>query len=119
VVLGPIADQVAGEIRATLRAPPPSIAAPPPSMAAPPPSIAAPAIDAPGLLAALGGRGNVVDFGTFANRLLIRSARPDRIDDAALGKLGFRGIARSAADSIQLLVAGAAEKWDEPLRRLL
>jgi PTS system N-acetylglucosamine-specific IIC component len=126
VVLGPIADQVAGEIRAALRAPAPSIpaqspstSAPPPSIAAPAPSIAAPAIDAPGLLAALGGRGNVVDFGTFANRLLIRSARPDRIDDAALGKLGFRGIARSAADSIQLLVAGAAEKWDEPLRRLL
>jgi N-acetylglucosamine PTS system EIICBA or EIICB component len=101
VVLGPIADQVAGEIRAALRSRAPA------------------AIDAPGLIAALGGRDNVVDLGTFANRLLIRTARPDRVDESALARLGIRGMARSAADSIQVLVAGPAEKWAEPLRRLL
>src|SRR5450631_3315364 len=102
VVLGPIADQVAGEIRAALRGAPP-----------------APAVDAPGLIAAMGGRDNVIDFGTFANRLMIRMAHPERVDEAALGRLGVRGIARSAADRIQLLVAGPVEKWGEPLRRLL
>jgi PTS system N-acetylglucosamine-specific IIC component len=109
VVLGPIADQVAGEIRGALRSLAP----------AEPAEDAAAAIDAPGLIAALGGRDNVVDLGTFANRLLIRMTRPDRVDASALAKLGFRGIARSAVDSIQLLVAGPAEKWAEPLRRLL
>jgi PTS system N-acetylglucosamine-specific IIC component len=113
VVLGPIADQTAGEIRAALR----SLASMGPVQKAP--AEAPAAIDAPGLIAALGGRDNVADLGTFANRLLIRTARPDRVDPSALAKLGIRGIACSAADSIQLLVAGPAEKWAEPLRRLL
>jgi N-acetylglucosamine PTS system EIICBA or EIICB component len=114
VVLGPIADQVAGEIRSALR----SIANAGPAEEGS--AQEAPAtIDAPGLIAALGGRDNVVDLGTFANRLLIRTARPDRVDASALAKLGVRGIARSAADSIQVLVAGPAEKWADPLRRLL
>jgi len=103
VVLGPVADQVAGEIRAALRSQPP----------------AAPPIDAPGLIAAVGGRGNVVEFATFANRLLIRTARPEKVDVSALGKLGIRGIAHSAPHSIQLLVGGPVEDWGEPLRRLL
>jgi PTS system N-acetylglucosamine-specific IIC component len=103
VVLGPVADQVAGEIREALRSQPP----------------AAPPIDAPGLIAAVGGRGNVVEFGTFAGRLLIRMAQPEKVDVSALGKLGIRGIAHSAADSIQLLVGGPVEDWGAPLRRLL
>ena len=112
VVLGPIADQVAGEIRAALRGVPPA-----PAVGTP--AVDAPAVDAPGLIAAMGGRDNVIDFGTFANRLMIRMAHPERVDEAALGRLGVRGIARSAADRIQLLVAGPVEKWGEPLRRLL
>jgi N-acetylglucosamine PTS system EIICBA or EIICB component len=110
VVLGPIADQVAGEIRAALRAAPATAAAP---------AALSPAVDAPGLLAALGGRDNVVDFATSAGRLLIRAARPEKIDESALSKLGLRGVARSAADQIQVLVAGPVENWSEPLRRLL
>jgi PTS system N-acetylglucosamine-specific IIC component len=100
VVLGPIADQVAGEIRADLRS-------------------AAPARDVPALLAALGGRDNVVDLVTAAGRLLIRTARPDKVDESALAKLGIRGVARSAADRVQVLVAGPVEEWGAPLRRLL
>ncbi len=102
VVLGPIADQVAGEIRAALRLAP-----------------SVPAVDAPGLLAAVGGRDNVIAFETFANRLLIRMAHPERVDESALGSLGLRGIARSAGDRIQVLVAGPVEEWGEPLRQLL
>jgi PTS system N-acetylglucosamine-specific IIC component len=97
VVLGPIADQVAGEIRAVLRSGTPAEA----------------------LLAALGGRGNVLDLATAAGRLLIRTARPDSVDEPALEKLGIRGIAHSAADSIQILTTGPAEEWAAPLRRLL
>jgi N-acetylglucosamine PTS system EIICBA or EIICB component len=109
VVLGPIADQVAGDIRTALRA-----------LAGARRTEAAPAaVDAPALMAALGGRDNVVDLATSANRLLIRTARPDRVDAPALAKLGVRGIAHSAVDSIQVLIAGPAEKWAEPLRRLL
>jgi PTS system N-acetylglucosamine-specific IIC component len=103
VVLGPIADQVAGEIRAALRSGPPPAAV----------------LDAPALLAALGGRDNVVDLATAAGRLLIRTARPDRINESALARLGIRGIARSAADRVHVLVAGPVEEWSEPLRRLL
>jgi N-acetylglucosamine PTS system EIICBA or EIICB component len=105
VVVGPIADQVAGEIRATLRS------------AAP--ATPAPAIDARALLAALGGRDNIVDFETAAGRLLIRTALPNSVDEAALATLGIRGIARLAADSIQVLVSGSVQEWSAPLRRML
>jgi phosphotransferase system IIB component len=71
------------------------------------------------LLAALGGRDNVIDMETFAGRLLIRTAQPGQVDESALAKLGIRGIARTAADSIQVLVAGPIEQWSDPLRRLL
>jgi N-acetylglucosamine PTS system EIICBA or EIICB component len=107
VVLGPIADQVAGEIRAALRSAPLAVAPAPPGH------------DAPALLAALGGRPNVMDLETAAGRLLIRTARPELVDEPALAKLGIRGLARSAADTVQVLVAGPVEKWAEPLRRLL
>jgi PTS system N-acetylglucosamine-specific IIC component len=87
VVLGPIADQVAGEIRGALRSAPPAVA---PVRAA---------HDAAALLAALGGRPNVMDLETAAGRLLIRTARPESIDEAALAKLGIRGDSRLSATS--------------------
>jgi N-acetylglucosamine PTS system EIICBA or EIICB component len=107
VVLGPIADQVAGEIRAALRSGPPDV----PAQSALP--------DAPALLAALGGRDNVVALETAAGRLLIHTVRFGSVDQAALRRLGIRGMAHSAADSIQLLITGAPEQWAGPLRRLL
>ena len=118
VVLGPIADQVAGEIRAALRSAP----APSPSPSAqtsPAAHTPSAAHDAAALLAALGGRDNVVDLAAAAGRLLIGTVRPDKVDELALVKLGIRGIARVAADRVQLLVAGPVEEWDEPLRLLL
>jgi PTS system N-acetylglucosamine-specific IIC component len=129
VVLGPIADQVAGEMRAALRTAPAAVPAAVPVAAAVPgavPPAVPPAargsphlIDAPGLLAAVGGRDNVLDLATAAGRLLIRTVRPERVDESALGRLAIRGIAHSAADRLQVLVAGPVEAWDEPLRRLL
>lgn len=104
VVLGPIADQVADEIRAAVRAP-----------AAP--AVAA-AFDAPALLAALGGRCNIGSLEAAAGRLLIRTTIPQSVDETALARLGVRGIAHVAAGSLQLLVAGPAESWAESLRAL-
>jgi len=48
-----------------------------------------------------------------------RTARPGQVDESALAKLGTRGIARTAAGSIQVLVADPIEHWSDPLRRLL
>ena len=105
VVLGPIADQVAGEIRDAMRSGAPVQEAPRP--------------DAKGMLAALGGRRNVSDVECFAGRMLMRVADPKAVDERALQALGVRGIARPSAGSLQVLVPGSAEAWMQPLRQLL
>lgn len=121
VVLGPIADQVAGDIRGALRVP--AMASPiepgrddevlnTPSPSAIPP-------DAPALLAVLGGEANITAFDIAAGRLMFRTK--NSIDPRApdvLRALGIRGVARSGVDCIQLLV-GDAQSWALPLRRLL
>jgi PTS system N-acetylglucosamine-specific IIC component len=134
VVLGPIADQVAGEIRdaargGAMRTDPTPID---PTRADPVGADAqadaeakatirreAPHEDASAMLAALGGRQNVANVETFAGRLLLRVADPKAIDERTLGTLGIRGVAHAAAGSIQLLIPGSAEEWAQPLRRLL
>src|SRR6185437_15743100 len=88
VVLGPIADQVAAEIRAAVRAPAaasgvvPSVTVAASAIIAPSTGVAPPtepalvsaaAFDAPALLAALGGHGNISSLETAAGRLLIRT----------------------------------------------
>jgi N-acetylglucosamine PTS system EIICBA or EIICB component len=112
VVLGPIADQVAGEIRDALRS---TVVPDSTRQDAPQPA----RHDAPALLAALGGRRNVVGVESFAGRLLMRISDPKAIDARALGTLGVRGVAHPSAESIQLLVSGSVEEWAQPLQRLL
>src|SRR6185312_6503073 len=94
----------------------PSAGVAPPTV---PASASAAPFDAPALLAALGGRGNISSLETAAGRLLIRTALPKSVDETALARLGIRGIAHVAAGSLQLLVVGPAEGWAEPLRALL
>jgi PTS system N-acetylglucosamine-specific IIC component len=121
VVLGPIADQVAGEIRTASRTPlrtAPDHAAPVDRTPAQH-GDALGAHDAPAMLAALGGLGNVSKLETAAGRLLISTVRPDLIDEPALRALGIRGVARAGGVPIQVLVAGGVEDTAEPLRRLL
>jgi PTS system N-acetylglucosamine-specific IIC component len=113
VVLGPIADQVAGEMRDALRAGVGTEAKPAREAPRDAPR------DAPQILAALGGRGNVLDVEALAGRLLVRTGRPEIIDERALATLGVRGIARTGGASIQLLVSGSALDWVQPLRQLL
>jgi PTS system N-acetylglucosamine-specific IIC component len=145
VVLGPIADQVAGEIRTESRTarhgasgdesggPPahvPSRAQPAPvppgARSEPPPAgadagrfVGVHAHDAPSMLAALGGRGNIIKIETAAGRLLVSMSRPESMDEPALRALGVRGVAKSSGQPTQLLVSGGVEDTAESLRRLL
>jgi PTS system N-acetylglucosamine-specific IIC component len=138
VVLGPIADQVAGEMRDAMRAragtqvvqpnaparrDAPAVLDGAPAMLAEAPALPADApamlADAPAVLAALGGRQNVRDLEIFAGRLSMFIADRKAVDEGALMALGIRGVAHPTADSVQLLIAGPAEAWVQPLRRLL
>jgi N-acetylglucosamine PTS system EIICBA or EIICB component len=105
VVLGPIADQVAGEIRDAMRV---GVR-----------QDATRVADAAAMLAALGGRRNVGDVECHAGRVLVRIADPKMIDECSLRTLGIRGVAHPGTGSLQLLIPGSAEEWAQPLRRLL
>jgi PTS system N-acetylglucosamine-specific IIC component len=108
VVLGPIADQVAGDIRAGLHAAstqPSTVGAAEASTGAFDSSVAS------RLLAALGGRRNLTDLGTASTRLLVTVRDAASIDEKALQALGLRGIARPASQTLHILIgpnAGAA-----------
>jgi PTS system N-acetylglucosamine-specific IIC component len=101
VVLGPIADSVAMEMRA---------AAGPLSAAVPVvesrPTVAA-ADPAPWLVA-LGGRDNVSASGAASSRLWVDLADPARADEAALRQLGVRMIARPSANALHLILGADA-----------
>ncbi|HZZ88128.1 MAG TPA: N-acetylglucosamine-specific PTS transporter subunit IIBC [Caulobacteraceae bacterium] len=127
VVLGPIADEVAREMREALAAePPPPLRGPPPPMGEDylPPRRSSPPPQGEGdpegvegaaaamVLAALGGASNVGQVEASGNRLLLRLADATQLDEAALRVAGVRAVARTAADRVQLLLpveaAGAA-----------
>ncbi len=121
VVLGPIADQVAGEIRDAMRVDTSRVETSRVDAARPNDSRqeAAPPADPATLLAALGGRLNVRDIECHAGRMLMRITDVRIVDEAALRMLGIRGVAHPNAGSVQLLISGSAEVWAQPLRRLL
>ena len=91
VVLGPIADQVAGEIRASLRA--------------------GPAEAGGDWFAALGGAGNVETVEQRSSRLILKLRDPATIDEVALTQLGARAVTRGDGGLVHLLLdeATAAE----------
>lgn len=101
VVLGPIADSVAMEMRA---------AAGPLSAAVPVgesrPTVAA--ADPAPWLAALGGRDNIAASGAASSRLWVDLADPGRADEAALRQLGVRMIARPSANALHLILGADA-----------
>jgi len=115
VVLGPIADEVAREMREALGAP-----APKPAVAAEKASIAAAPADtavARAVLAALGGAANVRQVEGAANRLLVALADATLIDVEALKRAGLRGLARTAPDRAQLIFPTAAEPLAAAIRQ--
>jgi PTS system N-acetylglucosamine-specific IIC component len=88
VVLGPIADQVAGEIRARLRG--------------------RPAASADAWFRALGGADNVEELRQRSTRLILRLADSTKLDEAALKRLGARAVARSNGGRVHVLLNEAS-----------
>jgi PTS system N-acetylglucosamine-specific IIC component len=119
VVLGPVADQVAGRIRARLhRSGPPGTAntaklmvTGPVSQSAAPGKIGDPAISpqtAAAWIAALGGRANVGRFELGGDRILLQLQHVQDLDSTALEGLGVRAVARLKDGGTQLLLGSAA-----------
>ncbi|HEU5138034.1 MAG TPA: N-acetylglucosamine-specific PTS transporter subunit IIBC [Steroidobacteraceae bacterium] len=112
VVVGPVADQLASEIRAQWRAratATPEASAPTPFT--PPPPIPAP--DRPTLeavLTALGGRRNITGVHANSSRLAIGVHDPAAVDEPALGRL-VQAVARPTPASVHLIVGPAARSW--------
>lgn len=61
-------------------------------------------------LAALGGAGNLVRLGACTTRLRLELRDGERADEAALRRLGARGIVRPAPGSIQVIVGPDADR---------
>ncbi|MBS0611714.1 MAG: PTS transporter subunit EIIC [Proteobacteria bacterium] len=93
VVVGPVADQLAGEMRRCARAAP-----------APPSTVSSEA-----LLAALGGAGNVRTLEARAGRLRVCLVDAQRADLAALARLAPRGAVLTDAGAMHLLLGDAAD----------
>jgi len=132
VVVGTTADQLAGEIRAALQSGATagagdaatrlaaSNAAPLPA----PRTVTAQkcenwSVDAAAVLAALGGPANVHSVTNAASRLRIGIEDAARVDRAALGVLGLRGVAVPRQDCVHLIVGPEAEAAAAALRQLL
>jgi PTS system N-acetylglucosamine-specific IIC component len=84
VVLGPIADQVAGEIRASLHG--------------------KPQVTDDAWFDALGGADNVEDVRQRSTRLILSLADPERANESALKKLGARAVTRSGRGRLHVLL---------------
>jgi N-acetylglucosamine PTS system EIICBA or EIICB component len=123
VVVGTMADQVAGEIRSALHgaassAAMPGIAAP--ALATPAPdTLAVQPADAAALLGALGGRANVRGVEAAASRLRVSVGDAALVDRAAIRGLGLRGVAIPRAGCVHVIVGPAANATCAALKRLL
>jgi PTS system N-acetylglucosamine-specific IIC component len=107
VVVGPIADEVAREMRQAMGSPAP--VAPPPVAASEPVIVSGEDHSLAGsLLAALGGAANLKSAEAAANRILVGLTDSSRIDGPALAKLGVRGVARTGVGSAHLVLAASA-----------
>jgi PTS system N-acetylglucosamine-specific IIC component len=134
VVVGTSADQLAGELRAALRsgalagAGATTAARAPASGRAPSPNSRTVTAQTPGetwsgdaaaVLAALGGRTNVRSVASAASRLRVGIEDAARLDRAALGALGLRGMAVPRPDCVHLIVGPSAPAAAAALRQLL
>jgi PTS system N-acetylglucosamine-specific IIC component len=88
VVLGPIADQVAGDIRASLHG--------------------APQVDDDAWFSALGGPDNVEDLRQRSTRLILLLTDPQRVNESTLKQLGARAVGRSEGGRVHVLLDEAS-----------
>jgi len=124
VVVGANADQVAGEIRSALPGSASFAAVPAAATTASAPAPGTPALataapDAGALLAALGGRANVLAVEAAASRLRVSVGDAALVDRAAIRGLGLRGVATPNAGCVHVIVGPAAGAACAALRRLL
>jgi N-acetylglucosamine PTS system EIICBA or EIICB component len=116
VVVGPIADQLASEIRAGLRQPGATAtvtAAPADEPRASPRSgVTRPADPAQiaAALAALGGKSNIAGLHLSSSRLCVAVRDPAAVNESALSK-AVRAVARPAPDTVHLVIGPEAGSW--------
>jgi N-acetylglucosamine PTS system EIICBA or EIICB component len=104
VVVGPIADQLASDIRSELKAPT---------------ADAGQSISALALLEALGGRANVRDVKLAASRLCIAVKDANAVVDSRIAQLTVRGVARPARDSVHFVLGPSAGALFQELNAIL
>jgi N-acetylglucosamine PTS system EIICBA or EIICB component len=103
VVVGPIADQLAADIRGALRHAPATVAAAP-QASTPLVSATADRGNVAALLAALGGKSNLAKVEARSTRLLIEVRDGGAVDEPRLSAAGYRGAVRVADRGWQVVV---------------
>lgn len=131
VVVGPVADQLAGEMRAVMRTAGAAGGAAAPAAAGGSSGVSAqsdlgPAtagagtqVDAARLLAALGGRANVRAVEAVAGRLRLTMFDTGHIDACAVRELGLRGVALPAPGVAHVLTGPGAPEAAAAIEHLL
>ena len=104
VVVGPIADQLASDIRSELKAPT---------------AHGLPALSVGTLLEALGGRANVREVKLAASRLCIAVKNADAVVNSRIAALSVRGVARPAPDSLHFVLGPSAGAVFQELNAIL
>jgi N-acetylglucosamine PTS system EIICBA or EIICB component len=104
VVVGPVADQLASDIRAQWRTPAGAVPVPEPDGSA---------FDE--VIAALGGRTNIREAGGNSSRVFLRLRDSSRVDENAL-RQKVRALVRPSPDSLHLVVGPAASAWAARLK---
>ena len=100
IVLGPIADQVAGDMRKVVAAGA---------------RTRGPGLDHDRLLAVLGGRGNLATVMARGSRLLVDVKDPGKVTENDLGNCAPRGAVRTAPSRWQIIVGPDAESLSQKL----
>ncbi len=120
VVVGPIADEVAREMRdslggASLSAAAPAAATEPRTRSLTP----AEQHNAQALLEALGGPQNLKDVTTCSSRLRLVLGDVAAIDEPALRRLGSRGLVKPGVGKLHLILGPGAEAMAQALRSVV
>jgi PTS system N-acetylglucosamine-specific IIC component len=115
VVVGPVADQLASEIRRALREPaavpqPPRLTAQAESVTSALAAVAADAAAVSRALVALGGKANLLEVAVAASRLCITVRDPKAVDERTLSTV-VRAVARPAPSRVHLIVGPSAADW--------